>query len=106
MEVIRSPYEWRVITERHGKRVLAKVDPTTDEVIFCEEWHEDPVLAEARRQREQPSLVGPDLRPLAIIPPSVEARSIKEGWYNDQNEWRKWANDSDNAQLRTTDGVA
>jgi hypothetical protein len=106
MAVIQSPYEWRVISERPGKRVLAKVDPMTDEVVICEEWQDEPAMHEARLQREAPSLVGPDLKPLAIIPASVEARSIKEGWYNDQNEWRKWANDLNNNKLRTTDGIA
>jgi hypothetical protein len=103
---IQSPYEWRVTSERPGKRILMRVDPATDEVVICEEWLEDPVLEQARQERERPSLVGPDLKPLAVIPPSVEAKALKEGWYNDQDEWRKWANDSDNAQLRTTDGVA
>lgn len=106
MSVIQSPYEWRVLIERPGKRILAKVDRATDEVVICEEWAEDPVLAQARQERERPSLVGPDLRPLAVIPPSVEAKSLKEGWYNDLDAWRRWANDVDNRGLRTSDGTA
>ncbi len=104
--MIQSPYQWRVIKETPTKRILAKVDLATDEVVICEEWIEDAVLAEARRERECPSLVGPDLKPLAVIPPSVEARAINEGWINDKDEWRKWANDGNNNKLRTTDGVA
>jgi hypothetical protein len=45
------------------------------------------------------------LKPLPLFRRPLKP-AIKEGWYNDQDEWRKWANDSDNAQLRTTDGVA
>lgn len=104
--MIANPYEWRVISERPGKRVLAKVDPATDELVICEEWLEDAVIAEARRQREKPTLVGPDLKPLAVIPPSVEAKALKEGWYQDDKAWRTWANDIDNKSLRTTDGTA
>ena len=106
MAVIRNPYDWNVISERPGKRILSRIDPATDEVVICEEWTEDLALAQARLERERPQLVGPDLRPLAIIPPSVEARALNEGWYNDQDEWRKWANDSNNKNLRTTDGMA
>jgi hypothetical protein len=101
-----SPYEWRVTSERPGKRILMRVDPSTDEVVICEEWTEDGSLLEAQMERERPTLVGPDMKPLAVIPPSVQAKALNEGWYNDQDQWRKWANDSDNSKLRTTDGTA
>ena len=104
--MIQNPYEWRILRETPSKRVLAKVDRATNELVICEEFLEDEVLTQAREQRERPSLVSPDLKPLGIIPPSVEARAINEGWFNDQDQWRKWANDSDNNKLRTTDGVA
>lgn len=104
--MIQSPYQWRVIKETPTKRILAKVDLATDEVVICEEWIEDAVLAQARIERERPTLVGPDLKPLAVVPPSVEARAINEGWINDKDQWRKWANDLNNNKLRTTDGVA
>lgn len=103
---IANPYEWRVVSERPGKRILMKVDRATDEVVVCEEFLEDTVLEEARLRRDAPALVSPDLKPLAVIPPSVMNRSIKEGWVNDQGEWQKWANDVDNNKLRLTDGRA
>lgn len=104
--LIQSPYDWRVISEKPGKRTLAKVDPATNELVICEEWTEDYVIDQATRERDVPQLVSPDLKPLAVIPPSVEARALKEGWYNDQDQWRKWANDLNNRKLRTTDGTA
>lgn len=104
--MIANPYEWRVIRETPTKRVLAKIDAATDELVICEEFLEDQVLVQARQQRERPQLVSPDLKPLGIIPPSVEARAINEGWINDKDQWRRWLNDIDNNKLRTTDGVA
>lgn len=101
---IVTPYDWRVIAERPGKRVLARVEG--DDIVFCEEWVEDGVLAEARAERDRPQLVGPDLRPIAVIPPSEQARAMKEGWFRDDDAWRRWANDIDNRSLRTTDGRA
>ncbi len=106
MALIQNPYEWRVLSERPGKRILAKVDASTNELVICEEWTEDHVLEQAQRERELPPLVSPDLKPLAVIPPSIEAKALKEGWFNDQDQWRKWANNIDNNKLRVTDGVA
>ena len=59
--LIKSPYDWSLVSERAGKRILARVDPATDEVIVCEEWIEDANLAQARLEREKPVLVSPDL---------------------------------------------
>lgn len=104
--MIADPYNWRVIAERPGKRILAKVDRGTGELLICEEFFEDAVLEAARKERERPELVGPDLKPLAMVPAHVEARALTEGWYHDKDQWRKWANDIDNNKLRTSDGVA
>lgn len=102
--MILSPYDWRVISERPGKRVLARVEG--EEIVFCEEWTEDGALLEAQQQREKPQLVGPDLRPLAVIPQSVQAKAMKDGWFNDEQAWRRWANDLDNRNLKTSDAKA
>ena len=103
---ILNPYEWRVLQDRPGKRLLAKVDATTMELIICEEWTEDWCLEQARQEREAPALVGADLKPLAVIPPSVQSKAINEGWANDRKQWKKWMNDIDNRYLRTSDGTA
>jgi hypothetical protein len=104
--MLTNPYEWRVVSERPGKRILMKVDPVTDEVVVCEEWLEDVVLEEAREQRERPMLVSPDLKPLAVVPPSVMNKSIREGWVHDDKAWKSWINDIDNNKLKLTDGKA
>lgn len=101
-----SPYDWRVVSERPGKRVLMKVDAATNEVVICEEFLEDVVLEQVREQRERPLLVTPDLKPIAVIPPSVMNQAIKEGWVHDDKALRRWANDIDNNKLRLTDGTA
>lgn len=106
MPALLNPYEWRVISERPGKRIKAKVDPATMELIICEEWLEDANLVQAAQERETPSLVTPDLKPLAVIPPSVQAKAINEGWINDQKAWKRWMNDIDNRSLKITDGTA
>lgn len=104
--MIQNPYEWRVLRETPTKRVLAKVDLASGELVICEEFLEDAVIDQAREQRERPMLVGPDLKPLGVIPASVESRAINEGWINDMGQWKRWLNDIDNNRLRTTDGVA
>lgn len=99
---IVNPYEWRMISERPGKRILAKVDPITDEVVICEEWLEGVAIEQARQQRERPMLVSPDLKPLAVVPDSVMSKAIKDGWANDQKQWERWARDIDNRKLQLT----
>lgn len=104
--MIQNPYKWRVLKETPVKRILIKVDLATDEVVICEEFFEDAVLEQAAQQRESPVLVSPDLKPLAVIPPSVESRAINEGWVHDKDAWRRWAHDIDHNKLRTSDGAA
>lgn len=106
MTAFPNPFEWRVMSERPGKRILMKIDPATDEVVICEEWTEDYCLEEAKAQRDVPKLVGADLKPLAVIPPSVQNRAINDGWANDPAAWKRWMNDIDNRYLRTSDGTA
>lgn len=102
---IYSPYEWRPFgKQRPGKIVEARIEG--DELVIRETWLDDFALNEAASQRERPHLVSPDLKPLAVIPQSVQAKAMKEGWFHDDNAWRRWANDVDNRSLRTTDGQA
>lgn len=104
---IANPYDWRVIHERPGKRILARVDPATMELVICEEWDESPNLAQARQQREIHEMgVSKDFVPLSVIPQSVQSKAINEGWVNDAREWKRWMNDIDNRYLRITDKQA
>lgn len=102
---IYSPYEWRPFgPQRPGKIIEARIEG--DELVIRETWLDDLALDEAALQRERPHLVSPDLKPLAVIPQSVQAKAIKEGWFHDDAAWKRWANDLDNRSLRTTDGTA
>lgn len=92
--------------ETPTKRILMRYDRMTDEVVFCEEYFEEPHLEAARHQREKPTLISPDFKPLAVIPESVQATALRDGWFNDKDAWRKWANNADYSRLRTSDGKA
>lgn len=96
-----------MIAERPGKRVLARYDAGTDEVVFLEEFLDETSLQEAAQQRE---LVDAskckNMKPLAIIPQSVMAEAMRDGWSNDDKKWKKWMNDIDNNKLRITTGRA
>jgi len=73
--------------------------------VYREEWYEDAALEQARQQREL-AVAGGNLQLLAVIPPSEMNRSIREGWVNDDDAWKRWANDASNNKLRVSDGVA
>lgn len=47
---------------------------------------------------------GETFRHAAVVPQSVLDRAIREGWVNDNDKWRKWANNADNSRLRTWPG--
>lgn len=47
---------------------------------------------------------GKDFRHAAIVPQIVLDRAFREGWFNDENAWKRWANDPDNALFRTWPG--
>ena len=42
---------------------------------------------------------------VAYIPEEVLNQSFLEGWFHDNAQWRKWANDPANACYRTTKGT-
>lgn len=46
-----------------------------------------------------------DMRRVALIPEAVLNQSFVDGWFNDPNAWRKWANDPANACFRTCKGT-
>ena len=99
--------EWRVMVERPGFRVLARYDAGTDEVVFLEEFLDETSLQEAAQQRELVDVSKcKTMKPLAIIPQSVMAEAMRDGWSNDTKKWKKWMNDIDNNKLRITTGRA
>lgn len=103
--LISNPTAWTLVVERPGKRIYRRFNMADDCVEYMEEWDEDFQLSLAAEERElNPG--SKNLKPLAVIPASVLSRSILEGWSNDDDRWRRWANDSDNRNLRITDGTA
>ena len=99
--------EWHVVLERPGKRVLSRYDAATDEVVFLEEFLDQTSLDEAAQQRELvDASMCKNMKPLAVIPQSVMAEAMRDGWANDDKKWKKWMNDIDNNKLRITTGRA
>lgn len=62
------------------------------------------------RQLEQAKIVRDDLpvgkewREIATIPHFIVNKALREGWFNDEKAWRRWANDSENAYFRLSRG--
>lgn len=46
-----------------------------------------------------------DFTRVALIPLSVLNQSFTDGWFDDPDQWRKWANDPANGCYRTTKGT-
>ena len=59
------------------------------------------ILRENEKQKDDSAL---GVR-VAFIPKSELDRSFNEGWFHDENAWRRWANDPANACYRTTEGT-
>lgn len=62
-----------------------------------------PIIANAKMLSEQKP--GKDFTRVALIPLSVLNQSFTEGWFDDPDAWRKWANDPANRDYRTTKGT-
>lgn len=71
-----------------------------DDLIIETVYGHDRALAAAKLISELPP--GKDFRHAAVIPGDVLDRSIREHWVVD--DWKKWANDSDNRDFRTWQG--
>jgi hypothetical protein len=48
---------------------------------------------------------GKDFRRVALIPLEVLNKALLEGWANDPDQWKRWANNSENACYRTWHGT-
>lgn len=90
---------------RPGKRVFSRFEPNGD-LVFMEEWDDDLALEQAAAERDLGANGGKDVRNLAVIPESVKARALREGWYWDDKAWKRWMNDIDNNKLRVAGGRA
>lgn len=100
--------DWRLVRDRGHKRVWMRYDLGTDNIEIMEEWLNTFPLKQAEQERELyergANRMISDSKPLAVIPQSVVAQSLKEGWYHDDERWRRWMNDGDNSRLRITRG--
>lgn len=93
--------DWVLVEARPGKRIYSRFD-TNGDLLFMEEWDDDLALEEAALARQMPQ--SKDIRQTAVIPDSVRARALREGWYFDDKAWKRWMNDSDNRKLRVSEG--
>lgn len=48
---------------------------------------------------------GKDFTRVALIPKTTLDKALIEGWFHDEEAWRRWANDSANKVFRTTEGT-
>lgn len=104
MQIVGRITDWQLRSETLGKRTWMRYNPATDEIEIMEEWFNEVPLIQAAQQRELYDGAKTDFKPLAVVPKSEQSRAIREGWVNDDDAWRRWMNDSDNAYLRVTRG--
>lgn len=45
-----------------------------------------------------------DFKPVALIPQEVLNQAFLEGWFEDKERWKRWANDPDNRDFRIVGG--
>ena len=62
----------------------------------------EPIIERAKMLSEMEP--GKEFRHAAIIPKHVLDMSFREGWFNDKDKWKQWANDPDNRAFRTWPG--
>ena len=94
------------------KLVLSNTDNFAEVAYFDEERPDDLLIktfqnydtilegAKALRDMEP----GKDMRHCAVIPRQVLDKSYREGWFNDKEKWKAWANDPGNKLFRTWPG--
>lgn len=106
MQIVGKITDWQLRSWKPGKKTWMRYNAATDSVEFMEEFFEDVPLRDAKIERELSEMSsGPrDLKPLAIVPKSVQRQAILEGWEDDDKQWRRWINDSDNRYLRIAGG--
>lgn len=96
--------EKRVVLDSYpGVELYAHIDDRTTHVKGFEHLEDtDGLLEMAKLYREHPPKVCESMRHAAVIPDHVLERAFREGWR--KKDWARWANDPDNAHLRTWKG--
>lgn len=62
----------------------------------------EPIIERAKMLSEMTP--GKEFRHAAIIPQQVLDQAYREGWFQDKERWKKWANSPDNKAFRTWPG--
>jgi hypothetical protein len=94
------------------KLLLQSFDNYAEVAYFDEERPDDllikvfeemePIIERAKLLSEMRP--GEEFRHASVIPQSELDRSYREGWFNDKEAWKKWANDGANRCFRTWPG--
>lgn len=79
-----------------------------DQIVVHTHQDIEPLLDHVKAQREElhqvGARVGQDMTPVAEIPMIIWEQACREGWQHDQNKWKQWLNDPQNAPFRLTTG--
>lgn len=86
-----------------GRRHILHHDAENPSRVIVEELEDcEPIIEAAKRLSDaEPSK---EFRHAAFVPHFVMAKAMREGWVNDPQAWKRWANDPDNACFRTWKG--
>jgi hypothetical protein len=86
-----------------GLKEVAHFDETRPDDLLIKTMQDcEPIIEAAKVLSEMTP--GKEFRHVGLIPMWVLDQSHREGWFNDKDKWRKWANDPDNKKFRTWPG--
>lgn len=97
------PTEKRLLASYNGINEYVHHDPMRpDDLIIHAEQDCSVILDHVKQERDRP--VGKEWRKVACVPMIFIDKAIREGWNNDQDKWRAFLNDPDNAGFRVWNG--
>jgi len=90
----------RLLAAHAGYREYVHSDPERPGELIVETVQDcEPIVEAAKRLSDTEP--GKDFRHVAFIPDFVMAQAAREGWINDREAWKRWANNADNRLFRT-----
>jgi len=101
-----SPHRFdKHVYEQVGKfKRIAHVEDDNTFVLATEHDLEE-MIEENKRLRENQT--GKEMMRLAArVPPHVAEKAFREGWFHDDDAWKKWLNDPENRDFRVWEGRA
>lgn len=92
------------IYDQHGNAIrVAHTDTSGERYVFETIEDHEPTIESAKVLREH--VTSKDtFRHVARVPLTVYEKALREGWADDQDKWRRWLNDPDNAAFRVWEG--